>query len=61
MQSGATIQEGKGKLRSGSELVDVFEVSSFYWIRLCDANEFSLFSFLIKEKIVSYGTVYLEK
>ena len=27
MQSGATVQEGKGKARSGSELLDVFEVS----------------------------------
>ena len=27
MQSGATVQEGKGKVRSGSELLDVFEVS----------------------------------
>lgn len=26
MQSGATVQEGKGKVRSGSELLDVFEV-----------------------------------
>ena len=27
MQSGATVEEGKGKVRSGSELLDVFEVS----------------------------------
>lgn len=27
MQSGATVQEGRGKVRSGSELLDVFEVS----------------------------------
>ena len=60
------MQEGKGKVRSGSELLDVFEVSfityitdnrsSLYcWNGMCNAKEFSLFSFLIKDKLCHMG------
>ena len=55
MQSGATVQEGKGKVRSGSELLDVFEVSFLVisillvmWVvavGMCDAKKIAfLFS-----------------